>query len=292
MSRSIQRPSDRARYAWRKLANAGMLSLSGLAAFLAVVPLVWIVVYVAGQGGRFVSADFFTKLPTPVGAPGGGIANALGGTAILVGIACVISIPIGVLTAFYVADKPETPLGLAVRFGTDVLSGVPSIVVGIFAYTVVVLPMKRFSALSGGLALAIIMLPTVIRATEEMLKLVPNDLREASLALGAPEWKTSLAVMLPAALNGVITGVMLGVARVAGETAPLLFTSFGNPFWSTRLDQPIAALPHTLFVYAISPYKDWHAKAWATALVLMALVLSLNIVARAWTMIRQARLRG
>ncbi len=292
MSRSTRRPSGSVRYAWRKLTNAGMLSLTGLAAFLAVVPLVWIVVYVASQGARFVSADFFTRLPTPVGVPGGGIANALGGTAILVGIACAMSIPIGVLTAFYVADKPDTPLGLAVRFGTDVLSGVPSIVVGIFAYTVVVLPMKRFSALSGGLALAIIMLPTVIRATEEMLKLVPNDLREASLALGAPEWKTSLAVMLPAALNGVITGVMLGVARVAGETAPLLFTSFGNPFWSTRLDQPIAALPHTLFVYAISPYKDWHAKAWATALVLMALVLSLNIIARAWTMIRQVRLGG
>jgi len=292
MSGSTRRPSGRARYAWRKLTNAGMLSLTGLAAFLAVVPLVWIVVYVASQGARFLSVDFFTKLPTPVGVPGGGIANALGGTAILVGIAGAVSIPIGVLTAFYVADKPGTPLGLAVRFGTDVLSGVPSIVVGIFAYTVVVLPMKRFSALSGGLALAIIMLPTVIRATEEMLKLVPNDLREASLALGAPEWKTSLAVMLPAALNGVVTGVMLGVARVAGETAPLLFTSFGNPFWSTRLDQPMAALPHTLFTYAISPYKDWHAKAWATALVLMALVLSLNIVARAWTMLRQARLRG
>ncbi|MEW6231449.1 MAG: phosphate ABC transporter permease PstA [Chloroflexota bacterium] len=292
MSGSTRRPSGRARYTWRKLTNAGMLSLTGLAAFLAVVPLVWIVVYVASQGARFLSVDFFTKLPTPVGVPGGGIANALAGTAILVGIAGAVSIPIGVLTAFYVTDKPSTPLGLAVRFGTDVLSGVPSIVVGIFAYTVVVLPMKRFSALSGGLALAVIMLPTVIRATEEMLRLVPNDLREASLALGAPEWKTSLAVMLPAALNGVITGVMLGVARVAGETAPLLFTSFGNPFWSTRLDQPMAALPHTLFTYAISPYKDWHAKAWATALVLMALVLSLNIVARAWTMLRQARLRG
>jgi phosphate transport system permease protein len=161
-----------------------------------------------------------------------------------------------------------------------VLSGVPSIVVGIFAYTIVVLPMGRFSALGGGVALAIIMLPTVIRTTEEMIKLVPGNLREGSLALGAPDWKTYLQVVLPAAISGVVTGVMLGIARVAGEAAPMLFTAFGNPFWSTRIDQPIATLPHMIFTYAISPYSDWHAKAWTTALVLIALVLSLNILSR------------
>lgn len=264
----------------RRLVNAVMLGLTGLATILAVIPLIWIVVYVAREGGRFLSLGFFTQLPTPVGVPGGGVANAIVGSAILVAIACAISIPPGILAAIYAAARPNTRLGVGLRFATDVLSGVPSVVVGIFAYTILVVPLKHFSALSGGAALAMIMLPTVIRTTEEMLKLVPANLREASLALGAPEWKTSLSVMLPAALEGVVTGIMLGIARVAGEAAPLMLTAFGNPFMSTDIGQPIAALPQTIFVYAVAPYKDWHDKAWTTALVLMILVLGLNIVAR------------
>jgi phosphate transport system permease protein len=257
-----------------------MLGLTGLATVLAVVPLVWIVVYVTREGGRFLGLDFFTKLPTPVGVAGGGVANAIVGSAILVLIACAIAIPPGILRAIYTSANPNSRLALGVRFATDVLSGIPSVVIGIFAYTVLVIPMKRFSALSGGAALAMIMLPTVIRTTEEMLKLVPASLREASLALGAPEWKTSLSILLPAALEGVVTGIMLGIARIAGEAAPLLLTAFGNPFMNTDIGQPIAALPQTIFVYAVAPYKDWHDKAWTTALVLMLLVLGLNIAAR------------
>jgi phosphate transport system permease protein len=264
----------------RRLLIAVVLGLPGLSPILAVIPLIWIVAYVVREGGRFLSLDFFTKLPTPVGVPGGGVANAIVGSAILVGIACAISIPPGILAAIYAASHPNTRLGMGLRFATDVLSGVPSVVVGIFAYTILVIPLKHFSALSGGAALAMIMLPTVIRTTEEMLKLVPASLREASLALGAPEWKTALRVMLPAALEGVVTGIMLGIARVAGEAAPLLLTAFGNPFMSTDIGQPIAALPQTIFVYAVAPYKDWHDKAWTTALVLMILVLGLNISAR------------
>jgi len=271
-----------ANYMRRKLTNAAMLMLTGVATLLAILPLVWILAYVALEGGRFLSLDFFTQLPTPVGVPGGGIANAIVGSVIVVGIACLIAIPISLVAAFYVIDHPNTPLGVAVRFGTDVLSGVPSIVMGIFAYTVIVLPQKHFSALSGGFALAIIMTPIVLRTTEEMLKLVPRNLREGSLALGAPEWKTAAQVLLPTALNGVVTGIMLGIARVAGEAAPMIFTAFGNPFFSADPNQPIATLPHTIFVYAISPYKDWHDKAWTTALVLIVLVLGLNIAARAF----------
>ncbi|OGO41198.1 MAG: phosphate ABC transporter, permease protein PstA [Chloroflexi bacterium RBG_16_57_9] len=271
---------NRQRYQFRRGVNAVMLGLTSVATVVAILPLIWILGYVLQEGGRFLSLDFFTQLPTPVGVPGGGVANAIVGSAILVGLACLFAIPPALLAAIYAHARPNTPLGLALRFGTDVLSGVPSIVVGIFAYTVVVLPLRRFSALAGGLALAVIMLPIIIRATEEMLKLVPKNLREGSLALGAPEWKTQLRVMLPAALDGVVTGVMLGIARVAGEAAPLVLTSFGNPFWSTDVTQPMAALPHMIFVYAIAPYKDWHDKAWTTALVLIVLVLGLNIAAR------------
>ncbi len=264
----------------RRVVNAVMLGLTGLATIAAVIPLVWITAYVLREGGRFLSIGFFTQLPTPVGVSGGGVANAIVGSGVLVAVACLIAIPPALLAAIYAAARPNTPLGTGLRFATDVLSGVPSIVVGIFAYTAIVLPMRRFTALAGGFALAIIMLPTVIRTTEEMLKLVPNSLREASLSLGAPEWKTSLRVMLPAAIEGVVTGIMLGVARVAGDAAPLVLTAFGNPQLSTDIFQPIAALPHTIFVYAISPYRDWHDKAWTTALVLMLLVLGLNVTAR------------
>jgi phosphate transport system permease protein len=228
----------------------------------------------------------------PVGIPGGGVANAILGSAIVVGIACLFAIPISIVAAFYVTDHPDTALGTAVRFGTDVLAGVPSIVMGIFAYTVIVLPQKHFSALSGGLALAIIMTPIVLRTTEEMLKLVPRNLREGSLALGAPQWKTSLQVLLPAAMNGVVTGIMLGIARVAGEAAPMIFTAFGNPYMSADPNQPIATLPHLIYVYAISPYKDLHDKAWTTALVLIAIILGLNVLARALTSWRTRQFSG
>jgi phosphate transport system permease protein len=274
---------------WRKSKNAVMLILCGLATMAFVAPLVWILGYVIQAGGPALSLDFFTQLPTPVGVPGGGVSNAIVGSAMTVGLGLLLAAPVGVLAAFYVAFRPNTPLGLAVRFGTDVISGVPSIVMGIFAYTLIVLPQRHFSAFSGGAVLSFIMLPIIIRSTEEMLKLVPNTLREGSLALGAAEWKTSLSVILPAAGNGVLTGLMLAIARAAGEAAPMLFTAFGNPFMSSRLDQPIATLPHTIFVYAISPYADWRDKAWATALVLITLVLALNVLARliVWWRTRQ-----
>ena len=267
-------------YQRRKLTNGIMLGLTGVATLLAVVPLAWILFYVVQEGGRFLSWDFFTELPTPVGVPGGGIANALIGSGLVVGIACLIAIPVSIVAAFYTSENPNTPLGIAVRFGTDVLAGVPSIVMGIFAYTVIVLTQRHFSAFSGGFALAIIMIPIVTRTTEEMLRLVPNELREGALALGAPRWKTTLQVLFPAAASGVITGVMLAIARAAGEAAPMIFTAFGNPYFNFDLNQPTATLPHTIFVYAISPYKDWHDKAWTTALVLIALVLGLNVTAR------------
>jgi len=270
-------------YHKRKITNALMLGLCGLATLTAVVPLLWILIYVAQEGGRFLSVEFFTQLPTPVGIPGGGVLNAIVGSAIVVGIATGIAVPISIIAALYTAEHPNTFLGIAVRFGTDVLAGIPAIVMGIFAYTIIVLPQKHFSALSGGIALAIIMTPIVLRSTEEMLKLVPRSLRDASLALGASDWKTNLQVLMPAALNGIVTGIMLGIARVAGEAAPMIFTAFGNPFFSSAIDQPIATLPHTIFVYAISPYKDWHDKAWTTALVLIVLVLGLNIIARVFT---------
>jgi phosphate transport system permease protein len=266
-----------------------MLALTGVATALAILPLLWILSYVLRQGAPAISIGFLTHLPTPVGVPGGGIANALVGSAITVGLGVLIAVPVGVLVAFYVATHPQAPLGLAVRFGTDVIAGVPSIVMGIFAYTLIVVPQRHFSALAGGAVLAFIMLPIIIRTTEEMLRLVPASLREASLALGASEWRTALSVLLPAAASGVITGVMLAVARAAGEAAPMLFTAFGNPFMNVALDQPIATLPHTIFVYAISPYEDWRAKAWATALVLIALVLVFNVAARlfSWWRVRK-----
>jgi phosphate transport system permease protein len=290
MSHPRSRQNSGSRLVWRKGSNTVMLVLTSVACVIAIVPLVWILSYVVLQGASEVTLSFLTSLPTPVGVPGGGIANALIGSAITVGLAVVGAVPVAVLAAIYIAARPNTPLGLAVRFGTDVISGVPSIVMGIFAYALIVVPQKHFSAFSAAAVLSFIMLPTIIRTTEEMLKLVPVSLREASLALGAPEWRTSLAVMLPAAANGILTGVMLAIARAAGEAAPMLFTAFGNPFFNTRLDQPIATLPQMIFVYAVSPYQDWRAKAWATALVLIVLVLALNVFARLFSAWRARKL--
>lgn len=274
---------------WRKLTNIVMLTMTVVATVIVVAPLVWILVYVVQQGLPAINLKFFTELPTPVGVPGGGIVNAIVGTFMTVGLGLCIAAPIGILAGFYAAANPNTAFGLLIRFGTDVISGVPSIVMGIFAYTIIVLPQRHFSAFSGGVVLSFIMLPIIVRTTEEMLKLVPNTLREASLALGAPEWKTSLSVVLPAAFNGVLTGLVLAIARAAGEAAPMLFTAFGNPFMNTDFNQPVSTLPHLIYTYAISPYDDWHAKAWATALVLIVLTFLSNLLARlaVWWRVRQ-----
>jgi phosphate transport system permease protein len=248
---------------------------------VAILPLLAVLLYVAQKGLSGLSWEFFTEMPNPVGEPGGGLKHAFAGTLITVGIASAIGIPIGIMAGIYLSEFGDNRLGTAVRFCADVMAGVPSITVGIFVYTLVVVTMQHFSALAGGIALAIIMLPTVTRTTEEMLRLVPASLREAALALGAPKRRAIVRIALRTAAPGIATGVMLAVARVAGETAPLLFTALGNQYWSTSLDKPIATLPVQLYNYAVSPYDDWHEKAWAAALVLVFGVLVLNVLARA-----------
>jgi phosphate transport system permease protein len=250
------------------------------ATLVALIPLVSVLAYVTAKGIGGLSLAFFTELPTPVGEPGGGMANALVGTLMLVSLACAVGIPVGVMSGVYLAELGGGRLARAVRFSADVMAGVPSITMGIFVYTLVVIQMRRFSALAGGIALGLLMVPTITRTTEELLKLVPDSLREAALALGVPRWKTTLKVVLRTAAPGVATGVMLAIARVAGETAPLLFTALNNQFWSTRLDGPIGSLPVQIYTYAVSPYADWHKKAWAAALVLVTMVLVLNVTAR------------
>ncbi len=264
----------------RRAVNTAMESLTALTALLVVLALILILGFLVSRGASTVNLDFFTHLPKPVGEPGGGMANAIVGTWILIGLASCLGLPLGILGGVYVAESRDRRLPRIIRFLADVLNGVPSIVIGIFAYTIVVLPMRRFSALAGGLALAVIMLPIVLRTTEEMVRLVPASLREAALALGIPEWKVILHVVLPAARAGIITGIMVAVARIAGETAPLLFTAFGNRFWQHGLDQPIAALPIQIFAYAIAPYDDWHRQAWAGALVLIVMIFASSLVAR------------
>ncbi len=289
MNRLMIAPSP-GRLRRRRAASAIMLGLAGVAAVVAVVPLVWIVAHVVVRGAGVLSVEFFTALPTPVGVPGGGIANAIVGSLITVGLGLLLAAPVGLLAGIHAAQRPGSRTGIVIRFLTDTLAGVPSIVMGIFAYTIIVLPQGHFSALAGGAVLAFIMLPTIIRSTEEMLRLVPHSLREGSLALGAPEWRTTARVLVPAALNGILTGFMLAIARAAGEAAPMLFTAFGNPFMSTSFNDPIATLPHTIYVYAISPYEDWQAKAWGTALVLIGLVFVLNVAARVIVAWRSRRL--
>jgi phosphate transport system permease protein len=311
MARSRMKYS-RAHYQRRKFTNWVMLSLTGLLTLLALIPLFWIVGYVVYKGGQYINLSFFTKMPLPLGRSGGGVLHAIEGTLILTLLSSLIAIPPGVLAAFYVAYKPNTLLGVVVRFGTDVLAGVPSIVIGLFIYALVVKTQKHYSALAGGIALAILMLPTIIRTTEEMLKLVPASLREASLALGSPEWKTSLSVILPAASNGVVTGILLGIARASGETAPLLFTALGNENYEIGrivnggvaahqnvfsilgkiLNQPVDSLPLTLWKYSQQPFPERINQSWAVALVLMLLVLTINILARVWIQIRTSRMQG
>jgi len=267
-------------YARRKFVDVVVRSACVAAAVLALIPLGSVLYYVTARGIGGINWDFFTELPKPVGELGGGMANALVGTLKLVLLACVFGIPPGVLAGVYLNEFGHNRFGKWVRFSADVMSGVPSITVGIFVYALVVLTTKQFSALAGGIALAILMLPTVTRTTEELLKLVPESLREAALGLGVPKWRATLRVMLRTAAPGIATGVMLAVARVAGETAPLLFTAFNNRFWSSSLNEPTASLPVNIYTYAVSPYEEWHRQAWAAALVLLLLVLLLNISAR------------
>jgi phosphate transport system permease protein len=264
----------------RRVLSALAVAFCAASVAIALVPLALILVFVLRQGVPALNVAFFTETPRPVGETGGGMANAMVGTLMLLGMASALAVPVGIACALYVAEFRNSRLSSAVRFAADILNGVPSIVIGIFAYTVAVMPFKRFSALAGGLALAIMMLPIVLRTTDELLALVPGSLREGALALGATRARAALTVMLPAALPGVITGVLVAIARIAGETAPLLFTSFNNRFWSTRPDQPIASLTVQIYTYAISPYEDWHRQAWAGALVLIVAVLAFSILAR------------
>jgi phosphate transport system permease protein len=263
-----------------------MVGLTCLAAALAVVPLLVILVYLLKQGAGALSPSFFTSMPKPVGEVGGGMANAIIGTLILIGIASAVGLPVGIGAGLYLAERRGTRLANLVRFLADVLNGLPSIVMGIFAWQFLVRPVGHFSALAGGAAIGAMMIPLVTRTTEEMVRTVPQSLREAALALGYPRWRTSLQIVLRTALGGIVTGVLVAVARVAGETAPLLFTALGNQFWSTKITQPIAALPLQIFTYAISPYEEQHAQAWAGALVLIALVLVISLVARVVTRAR------
>lgn len=257
-----------------------MVGLTYLATALATLPLVFILFHLTRAGAASISYNFFTKMPQPVGETGGGMANAIMGTLILLSIAASVGLPLGMGAGLYLADRKSAPLANAVRFLSDVLNGLPSIVIGIFAWQFLVRPIGHFSALAGGIALGAMMIPLVTRTTEEMIRIVPNSLNEAALALGYPRWRTSLAVVLRTAMPGIVTGALVAVARVAGETAPLLFTAFGNQFSSTSLNEPIAALPLQIFTYAISPYDEWHSLAWAGALVLIGIVLIISLAAR------------
>jgi len=264
----------------RKAVNAVMLSLTGLCAFIATATLLFILGYLFVRGGRSLNWNFFTKLPTPVGETGGGMANAIVGSGKLLLLATLIGVPIGFLGGVYLAEFGGKTFAFLVRYVTDLLNGVPSIVIGIFAYTLIVLPQKHFSTLAGGMALGVMMIPIAIRSTEEFLRAVPLALREGAMALGASKSKAILTVVIPAAKNGIMTGIMLNLARVAGETAPLLFTSFSNRYWSPGWEQPTAALPVMIYTYAIAPYEDWHQQAWSAGFVLLSLVLAVNIMAR------------
>jgi len=269
-----------ARLRWRKLVSAFMLTMTGVCAVVAVSVLFFILGYLVFHGGRSINWDFFTKLPTPVGETGGGMANAIVGSAKLLFLASLFGVPIGFFGAIYLAEFSGSKTAFVVRYAADLLNGVPSIVIGIFAYALVVLPFKHFSAYAGGFALGVMMIPITLRSTEEFLLGVPNTLREAAMALGASKWKTIATVIVPAAYRGILTSVLLAFARVAGETAPLLFTAFGNRYWSPGFNNPIESLPHMVYIYAISPYEDWQRQAWAAGLVLLALILIVNIVAR------------
>jgi phosphate transport system permease protein len=264
----------------RRIVSFIMTGFCGLAVLIALVPVAMILVFVISQGIGSLDWDFFTQMPKPVGETGGGMANAIVGSLMLVGLGAAFAVPIGVLSGVYIVESGGTRLATAARFAADMLNGVPSIVIGVFVYAIAVLPFQTFTTLAGGLALGVMMIPIITRTTEELLRLVPNSLREGALALGATRGRAVFTVVLPAALPGIITGVMLALARIAGETAPLLFTAFNNSYFSTSLTQPIASLTVQVYTYAIAPYEDWHRQAWAGALVLVMLVLICSILAR------------
>ncbi len=268
------------RHRWRKIKSHFMSALAILSGCIVILPLAMVLFHVIAKGASSVNLNFFTKVPAPPGSPGGGMANALVGSLEMLVIATAFGAPIGVLGALYVSEYGGAKFSLAVRFMADVLNGVPSIVWGILIYAIVVVPTHSFSAWAGSLSLACMMIPLVMRTTEEVLTLVPNGYREAALALGIPRWRIILQIVARTALKGIVTGILLAVARVAGETAPLLFTAFGNLNWQSSLNQPIAALPLQIYNYAISPYDDWHRQAWAGALVLIGFVFLLNIAVR------------
>jgi phosphate transport system permease protein len=269
-----------ARLRWRKFVSGFMLTMTGVCAVVAVSVLFCILGYLVYHGGTSINWDFFTKLPTPVGETGGGMANAIVGSAKLLLLASLFGVPIGFFGGIYLAEFSGHKVAFVVRYAADLLNGVPSIVIGIFAYALVVLPFKHFSTVAGSFALGLMMIPITLRNTEEFLLGVPRALREGSMALGASKWTTIVRVVVPAAYRGIMTAILLALARVAGETAPLLFTAFGNRYWSPGLGQPTASLPVVIYNYAISPYDDWHRQAWAAGLVLLGLILMVNIVAR------------
>lgn len=266
--------------AGRHSVNVSATLLMALATLLVLLPLGIIFFHIVKMGFSSINLAFFTSIPHPPGEPGGGMANGIAGSAVMIGMASLWGLPIGILGAIYLTEYGTGHLSTAIRFCADVLSGIPSIITGMVAYALLVVPLKGFSALAGSFALALIMVPIVLRTTEEQLKMVPLSLREASLALGVPMWRTSLKVTLRSAMTGVITGILLATARIAGETAPLLFTALGNQFWSHRLTEPMAALPLQIFNFAISPYDDWHRLAWGGALVLVGLMFGLSLTAR------------
>ncbi|MEK7381181.1 MAG: phosphate ABC transporter permease PstA [Gemmatimonadota bacterium] len=264
----------------RRWLSGAMVGLMGLAVVAAVLPLLLILGTLIVKGAGSITPAFFLKLPGPIGESGGGVAHAIVGTLLMVGTACLIGLPVGIAAGIYAAEYPATRLAVVTRFVADVLNGTPSIVVGVFAWTWVVATQKHFSGMAGSAALALLMIPMVMRTTEEMIKLVPDSLREAALALGYPRWRTSLSIVVRTTLPGIVTGALLAVARIAGETAPLLFTALGSQFMNTDLARPMAALPLAVFVYATGPYEEWHRLAWATALVLILTVLVLSLLAR------------
>jgi phosphate transport system permease protein len=276
----------------RRVVSRIVIILCALSVAVALLPLALVLIYVVTQGIASLSTAFFTELPKPVGEPGGGMANAIVGSVIVTLLGALFAIPIGIMSGIYAAEFSGTRLATAVRFAADTLNGVPSIVIGIVAYTIAVLPFRRYSALAGGLALGIMMIPLVMRTTEELVRLVPATLREGALALGATRARAIFTVVVPAALPGILTGILLALARIAGETAPLLFTAFNNRFWSTDVREPISTLTVQVFTYAIAPYEEWHRQAWAGALVLVVMVLVCSILARLATLRTERLQRG
>jgi phosphate transport system permease protein len=271
------------RLSYRKAVNFVMLTATGVCTFLTVSILFVILGYLVYNGGKSIDWDFLTKLPLPPGEDGGGMANAIVGSALMVGLGALLGLPVGFMGGIYLAEFSGKTFGFVVRYTADLLNGVPSIVIGIFAWALIVVPRHTFSALAGGFALSLMIVPITLRSTEQFLLNVPRALREGALALGAPKWKVVATVVVPAASKGILTGMILGVARVAGETAPLLFTALNNEFWPKGLDQPTAALPVMIYKHAIAPFDDWHRQAWAAGLVLLTMVLLTNIAAR-WIM--------